>query len=162
MYPASRSWCVIFFLSTRCRCTLRILGYVALFLYNLKPAYAKAIILVSSKSHCKINNNNNNNYHRDHSVQQKEFLVGVHNLYFLHHTISFLFWIDTWAGVCKIHQDVVVRGAYMPEGEAKSVNLGIVPISLNSQTGAAQHLICWECGWNESICINSCLSLLIH
>lgn len=27
----------------------------------------------------------------------------------------------------------------MPEGEAKSVNLGIVPISLNSQMGAAQH-----------------------
>lgn len=61
-----------------------------------------------------------------------------------------------------VHQDVVVRDVHMPEGEAKSVNLGIVPISLKSQMGAVQHLTCSERGWNESICINSCPCLLIN
>lgn len=59
-------------------------------------------------------------------------------------------------------QNVVAGSAHMPEGEGKSVNFGIVPISLNSQMGAAKHLTRSERGWNESICINSCLCLLIH
>lgn len=59
-------------------------------------------------------------------------------------------------------QTAVISSKSMPEGEAKSVNLSIMPISLNSQMGVAQHLTHWESGWNKSICINNCLCLLIH
>lgn len=59
-------------------------------------------------------------------------------------------------------QAAVISSKHMLEGEAKSVNLSIMPISLNSQMEAARHLTRWESGWNKSVCINNCLCLLIH